>query len=336
MKPRIQKLGEALARAGAPAVLGALRKARRAPGRGIVLMYHRVSGEADPMGMSIAPERFDRHLAAVKRRARIVPLAELVRRMSAGAPLDGDLAAITFDDGYRDNHAVALPILKRHGASATIFVTTDFVDGRRRPLSSRLIDSLGRLWQRRRPPSIWTDSGDPGVDAAIRALLDRPHDLRLLAPLKRAYRRLSWERVEDLAARLEELAEKPPAPGGEFLSWDEVRALAKEGIEIGSHTVAHPILSRVSREQGRHELLASRQRLEKETGSPVRGFAFPNGKTGDFTEEDVGALPEAGYEYGCTALPGVNRPGGDRYRLLRIGVGDYGPRYLEMKLELGR
>ncbi len=90
------------------------------------------------------------------------------------------------------------------------------------------------------------------------------------------------------------------------------------------------------REHAHHELESSRRRLEKETALPVRGFAFPNGKTGDFTEEDLAALPALGCEYACTALPGTNRPGSNPFHLLRIGVGDYGPRYLEMKLELGR
>jgi peptidoglycan/xylan/chitin deacetylase (PgdA/CDA1 family) len=105
----MQKLGEALAIAGGPALLGAMRKARRAPGRGIVLTYHPVAAEADPMGMSITPEHFNRHLTSLARRARIVRLGELVRCI-AGEPFEGDLAAVTFDDGYKDNHTIALPI----------------------------------------------------------------------------------------------------------------------------------------------------------------------------------------------------------------------------------
>jgi peptidoglycan/xylan/chitin deacetylase (PgdA/CDA1 family) len=321
---------------GAPALLGAIRKARRAEGRGIVLMYHRISAAQDAMGMSVSPAHFDQHLSSLGRRARIVGLGELVGRMAAGDPFEGDLAAVTFDDGYKDNYANALPILKRHQASATVFVTTDFVDGRRRPLSSRLVAALRRLWSRQSPPESWIESGDAAVDAAIRRLLAHPDDLAHLAPLKRAYRGLSWERTEEIAGRLEQLAGETSLPDGEFLDWDEVRALAGQGVEIGSHTVAHPILSRVSPERGRHEIGASRLRLEKEIGLPVRGFAFPNGHRGDFTEDNVKAVPAAGYEYACTAEPGVNRPGDDRLRLRRIGVGDYGPRYLELKLELGR
>ena len=299
-------------------------------------MYHRVAAVPDPMGMSVTPDHFDRQMASLARRACIVPLGELVRRMAAGEPFGGDLASVTFDDGYRDNYTTALPILKRHGASATVFVTTDFVDGRRRPLSGRLVEALRRLWNRRLPPTSWKGCGDAGVDAAVRRLLGRPHDFALLAPLKRAYRQLPWERVEDLAGRLEDLAGSMSAPAGEFLSWDEVRTLARDGIEIGSHTVAHPILSRVSPEQGRHEIESSRRRLEQEIGMPVRGFAFPNGRREDFTEDHVKAVPAAGYDYACTAEAGVNLPGGDPFRLRRIGVGDVGPRYLEVKLELGR
>jgi peptidoglycan/xylan/chitin deacetylase (PgdA/CDA1 family) len=336
MTKGMQRVGMVLARCGAPALLGAVRKARRAPGRGIVLMYHRVAAEADPMGMSVTPEHFDRQLASLARRARIVPLGELVRRMAAGVALAGDFAAITFDDGYRDNYTTALPILKRHQATATVFVTTDFVDGRRRPLSGRLIEALRRLWRRGALPASWPDSGDAEADAALRVLLARPHDLKGLAPLKRAYRKLPWERAEDLAGRLEDLAGGPAAPADEFLDWDQVRALSREGIEIGSHTVGHPILSCVSRERGEREIAASRRRLEAEIGAPVRGFAFPNGHRGDFTEDNVRAVPAAGYEYACTAEPGVNLAGGDPLLLRRIGVGDVGPRYLEMKLELGR
>jgi len=327
------QLARAMAGMGAGTVARAWRRARRAPGRAIVLMYHRVADEADYLGMTVAPEVFVRQLRVLRRRAHVVPLAALVARLGEGAPLRDDLAAVTFDDGYRDNLDVALPLLRAEGVPATVFVSTEFIDGTRRPAGERLRAACEALWRERTAPATWT--GESSVDVRIRALLASPGSLDAVAQLRQALKALAHD-GEDVMRRLESMAAGAAPARCSMLDWDGVRALARGGVEIGSHAVSHGILARMPIEQAEHEIRASKGRLESELGRQVQGFAFPNGRRGDFLPEHLAALRQAGYGYACTAETGANLPGCDAFQLRRIGVGNDSDGLLDLKLALGR
>lgn len=320
------------ARLGAGGLAWRWRHARGLGGRAHVLMYHRVADEPDYLGLSVAPAIFARQLVALRRRATVVPLGDLVARLADGAPLDRDLAAVTFDDGYRDNLDVALPILRREGVPATVFVTTGFVDGTAYPAGERLRQAARALRERRIPPAAW--SGTAPEDAAVRAALAVPAAPARLAALRRALKRLP-DGGEVILARLEAMG-GGPAHTQAMLDWDGVRSLADAGIEIGSHGVTHALLSRLTPERAEAEIRDSKARLEDATGRPVHGFAFPNGKAGDFLPVHFTTLRAAGYAYACLATTGPNRPGCDPFRLRRIGMGDDPEALLELKLAVGR
>jgi peptidoglycan/xylan/chitin deacetylase (PgdA/CDA1 family) len=299
-------------------------------------MYHRVSDQRDYLGQSVSPSHFDRHLGALKRHAEIVPLRGLLERLAGGAPLRHDLAAVTFDDGYRDNHEFALPILEKHGVTATLFVTTDFADGVRRPAGERLRAAFKTLWERRLPPAAWKNVDAPEADRLVRAALEDPGSLPRLARLAFALPKLEQDRADRLLDDVEHLAAPVDAGPSPMLDWAQVRVLAERCFEIGSHSVSHAIFSRIPRAAAERELAASKARIEAQIGRRVLGFAFPNGGKDDFTAADCDALRRTGYEYACTAVRGVNRRGHFPFGLLRIGVGDYGTRMFSLKLALGR
>ncbi len=88
------------------------------------------------------------------------------------------------------------------------------------------------------------------------------------------------------------------------MTWDEVRGIAADGIEIGSHTVSHPHLTRLSDAELDVELRDSRARVEDELGRPPRFFAFPYG------EHDArvqAAVRRAGYEAAFALADGADR-----------------------------
>ena len=97
--------------------------------------------------------------------------------------------------------------------------------------------------------------------------------------------------------------------------------MAAAGIEIGCHTVSHPILATLGAEQQRSEVTRARDRIAAEIHRPVRLFAYPNGGTRDFTADTVGILKESGFDAACSMIRGANAPGSDRYELKRIGIG---------------
>ncbi|NQT86609.1 polysaccharide deacetylase family protein, partial [bacterium] len=89
----------------------------------VVLRYHRVVEDGAPVPpLAVTASEFDAQLAFLKARCRVVRAADVAGETRGGA------VAITFDDGYRDNHDVALPTLQKHGLTATFFVTTDWMD----------------------------------------------------------------------------------------------------------------------------------------------------------------------------------------------------------------
>ena len=89
-----------------------------------VLVYHTISSPREPLlaDIDISPERFDRQLRWLARWRRVVPLTETLKPNRREVRV-----AISFDDGYRDNLTVALPMLEKYSLPATIFVSAGFI-----------------------------------------------------------------------------------------------------------------------------------------------------------------------------------------------------------------
>jgi peptidoglycan/xylan/chitin deacetylase (PgdA/CDA1 family) len=105
-----------------------------------------------------------------------------------------------------------------------------------------------------------------------------------------------------------------------MMRWSEVRQLAEAGMEIGSHTVSHPVLGNLADAAAiTAELAESRRRLQAETGRAVKVISYPVGRSTTVTGEVVRLAQDAGYAYGCVYQHGVNpKAGFDPFRLLRI------------------
>jgi len=315
MKPtplrRIALVGSAvLAYSGATALARRVRR-RRGDHRVYILTYHEIGrGPHEPEG-TVSARRFRSHLEYVKSRFDVVSLADAVSMLSQRSPLRRDCVAITFDDGYVGNHRHALPLLSEQRLPATVFVTTGFLDGR--PLwFAAARGAFARL-----------ATGADALSPALRATLVQAFggwpiddDRDAVESMKR----MRGEMRETVVAAL--LAN---APGGSTptqpLTWDDVRSLARGGIEIGSHTVTHPILSTIGADAQRSEIADSRRRIAEEVGREPRFFAYPNGGTSDFDLDTVRILKECGFEAACSTVQGPNVPGCDVFRLQRIGVG---------------
>ena len=133
--------------------------------------------------------------------------------------------------------------------------------------------------------------------------------------------RLGW--IDQLVEKLQ--VHDPCTEQDLMLGWDEVRTMHEAGISFGSHTVTHPILTALSPGRMRQELVESKQAIERELQAPVRSFAYPNGKAGDFNEATKAILREAGYSCALTTIVGANPCGGpddgqDLMELKRIGA----------------
>ena len=269
--------------------------------RPLILMYHRVARlEHDPWHLAVSPERFAEQIEVLTRERRVVPLRRLADELALGG--DGKpLAAVTFDDGYRDVLTAGAPVLRRFDCPATMFVTTGAVGSQEsfwwdtltrallgpRALPPALeITVAGREHRWRLPPG---DGGDAATVVSRRELHDRMH--AALRPLS------GDERRRALQALVEWAGDAPLEPDP-TLSADELRTLAADGlVEIGAHSVTHPTLPLLGREEKRAEILGSRHACEAILGRPVPTFAYP---FGDHDEECVAVAGEAGFALACT------------------------------------
>ncbi len=268
-----------------------------------VLNYHRVADPDSPEfdafrpNVSTRPEDFARQMDYLTRHFNVVSLHQVASWLEGRADLPPRPALITFDDGYRDNYIHAYPILRSRGIPATIFLTTAYIESNR--------------------PFYW--------DLAAYCFTHSPRDhITLPNGEERHWEGKAqceqvtgeWVRVVKALPEKEKTAwtEQLPflldvtIPEGYFrrhmLTWEQVREMKAGGITFGAHTVTHPILTRISLEEAREEIEASRAHIECETGEPVLAFAYPNGLRDDFSPQIERLVSEAGIPLAFTLLNG--------------------------------
>lgn len=277
-----------------------------------ILIFHRVLPQRDPLFPGeIDAADFDRACLWLRSMFNVLALNEAVARLQAGS-LPARAACITFDDGYADNFTQALPILQRHHLSAMFYIATGFLDGGRmwndtviesirctehstldlRSLAIEGLDvlKLGTLEQRR-----------VAIDAILPRIKHRRPDQRLALT----------QSIADAAAA--------PLPADLMMTTEQVRQMRAAGMLIGAHTVSHPILARLSAEESRREISASRTALEDILGERVTHFSYPNGKPGqDYSDESVRIVRELGFESAVSTAWGAARGTTDRFQLPRF------------------
>lgn len=290
----------------------AINRRKGAKGRLTILMYHRVTPERDVMGLSVSPEFFDRQLKFIASRFNVISLEEAVQMLPDGLP-PGEHAVITFDDGYRDNYDFAYPLLRKHQLSATIFVTVDALE-------------TGNFGWHSFDQAI-LHSSQPFLDLTeynlgrigIEDTEQREHAIKYLhGELKRCSHDKRLKVVEHVVSKL---SKAPDHPERVMLNWEDAREMQQSGlVTIASHTLTHPILTRIDREKARDEIARSKSIIEQRLGAPVILFAYPNGTVVDYDDEIIGMLKAAGYSAACTTTAGSAFEAADLYRLPRVDV----------------
>ena len=264
-----------------------------------ILIFHRVLPTPDPLFPG-EPDalRFDEMLRWLKSWFNVLPLNEAVRRRAEGT-LPARAAAITFDDGYADNFVVALPILQRHGITATFFIATGFLDGGSM-WNDRIIAAVrGCSRQELDLASLGLGTHPLGTIQARREAIDA-----LIGTIKY----LDGPRRDATANRIAELA-GVQVPADLMMTTAQLRELTAAGMQIGAHTVTHPIMARISLEDARQEVVRSRETLQDAIGEPIDLFAYPNGKPAkDYLPEHVALVRALGFAAAvCTGWGAADR-----------------------------
>ena len=314
----------------------------RSEAEAVILLYHRVfEAPIDPQLLCVTPQNFSAHMEHLQRRYRVLSLGELRRGILEGT-VPKRAVVVTFDDGYADNLWNARPVLERYGVPATVFVAAGYV-GQELEFwwdeVERLLLHPGRV-----PRTLRMDL-DGGVyewdlgDAAeyTTAEFERHRGWHVLmkgdpTPRHRAYRELC-RLIRPLPAGerrrvLDGLREWAGVDGK--ARWDyrplsrpELLELTRDRlVEVGSHTLSHPVLSALSLEEQHREISESKATLEAVLGRPVVHFAYPYGSSADYTSETVALVREAGFEGACSNFAGTVGAGKkvDWYQLPRFLV----------------
>lgn len=290
---------------------------------GLILGYHRIADASwDPLRLCVHPLHFRQHLEVLLDLCKPVSLQTLVTRLREKSNVK-NMVALTFDDGYRDFFENARPELDRLGVPATVFITTGFIGrtywwdevaGFLRP-DNRTSSELTLRWDDRGTVRVY--SGLTSERGAARVTRNICRELSICNEAERAF-------ILEQVRQLEKIRSDPEALPS-TMSVNELRQLANSpNIEIGSHTVTHPVLANLTVAQQHQEIQTSKRHIQAIVGPQnALGLSYPNGS---YSEQTCQQVAEAGLEYACTSRQDVVRRGMDLYRLPRIWAPDAGGR----------
>ena len=285
------------------------RGGKPAGGRFQILIYHRVGNDGDAYVGATSVAGFERQMRCIREHFRPMSLTDLLASAER-REIPPRAVAVTFDDGYADMFVHALPIIRRYAIPATVYLATGLMD---------------------HGEPMWNDR----IGMAIRATnCNEFQPLPNLGPLPL---HTPEQRRSALTQTLEALKRWPPAErasltsevvralkvttdnGPRMLRWEQVAELHAAGVDIGAHTVNHPILSCLPPDTAWDEIAGSKRMIEERLQTPVRHFAYPNGTVHDFDETTQRLVERAGFASAVSTVFGVNTAETNRYALRRGG-----------------
>ncbi len=288
-----------------------------------ILVYHRILEQYDPL-LDSEPdvETFTWQMETLAKCFNILTLQDAVSAIKNGS-LPPRAVCISFDDGYRSTHDLAMPVLQGLGLPATVFVTSGYLNG-------------GIMWNDRILESVrWLPEGTLDMQSVNIGLhtLTRPQDkLALANHINEACKYLSPKQRSDVIEELEKQSGHASTQNL-MLTPAMVANLVQNGFDIGGHTVNHPILTRLPDETARDEIVQNKRMLEAITGKPLKLFAYPNGKVGmDFDHRHVQMVESAGYVAAFTTASGAAGPANQFFELPRSRPWDSTPLRFSMRL----
>lgn len=311
--------------------------------RAIILLYHRVIDlPLDPQLICVSRRNFAEHLQVIREYGRAIHMKTLDQALRGGNRRECAVI-VTFDDGYADNLYNAKPLLERYDIPATVFVTSGYLgakkefwyDGLERILLHsvtlpeklrlqinehwyewELISTVGPGENTSRNFCKWNISrkDDPSVRHTLYRSL-----YQILHPLPDGER----DKIIEALALWADI-EPMHRPTHRTLLPEELIRLADGGlVEVGSHTVSHPLLSAIPLVEQTNEISRSKSHLEYILGHPVSTFAYPFGGRTHYTEQTVAAVREAGFAWACSSFAGLVGRDTDPWQLPRFVVRDW-------------
>ena len=287
-----------------------------------ILTYHRIAPDNMPdtpgkhLGISATKSIFCKHLQLLKNSTNVIPASQLAGWIRGELSLPPNASLITFDDGYRDNLTHALPVLQKLNLPAIIYLSTGNIGSQ--------------------TPQYW--------DLAIYGFKKAAHNtytLPIIGTVQLNYRNIDkicrrWiyaakylppsERNQTTNDLIQALNVTVPTNAFKdlYLSWDEVRSMQSSRIEFGAHTVSHPILSTLPNDVAQQEIINSKLEIAKQLKQSPTSFAYPNGLPGDYNDQHIETLNNAGFDMAFTLSTGTTTRAAVKknpYKIRRIYIG---------------
>lgn len=288
-----------------------------------IITYHRILEQEDPL-LDSEPDAksFYWQMKLLAEHFHVLPLSEAIRALQENR-LPAKAICITFDDGYRSTHDVALPILQEFNLPATVFVTSAYL-GEGNMWNDRIIDAIRQI-----PDG---DFNLQEIEMGVQTIGNIADRKKILKKVNDGCKYLTPVKRLEVVDKLEKLTGNADAPGL-MLTREMVLHLSRSGVEIGGHTVTHPILTKLTDDAARLEIIENKATLEQIIGKPITLFAYPNGKVGmDFDQRHMRIAKEAGYHAAFTTAIGAASQKTDLYQVPRSRPWDKTPILFQLRL----
>lgn len=264
-----------------------------------------------------------KHLEACHFEAMLRKLMEYGKPMSmdqvmacreSGEPFPPRSFAVTFDDGFENNHRIAVPILKQLGIPATFFVTTEFIiynrmswiDRIEHAIENSTRDDLKLPWLKT-PVRIASTAGKIAALEIIRGKVKNDRKIDVEALIASVFEQANVD-----------YCDSSDGPLDLKMSWNQVRELAQDPLfSVGGHGHTHAILSFLDDDQLVSELECSLGAF-REHHVTICDFAYPEGQSHCYSNAVCDALKQRGIRSALTAIPGVNTSVTNPFELHRV------------------
>ncbi len=292
----------------------------------IVLAYHRVCDIKksqyiyDIELISADSDSFEYQIKYIKKHYNPISMNQLIDYIENKKSLPKKPILITFDDGFDDNYTKAFPILKKYNVPATIFITTSYIGTDKTIWFDHLaslifllekdrlfIKEIGKTYNL----SQTKKERGPVMEALCEDLKLIPNTLResILERLNNEYSSI-LKNIDNRQSRM--------------LNWEQIKEMSDSIIDIGSHTVTHSILTKLTDEKIYYELSESKEILEKELGVEIASISYPNGNEDAYNETVINNLNKLNYKIAFTYIAGNNPlPIANKLAIKRLHVENY-------------
>ncbi|MBA7490682.1 hypothetical protein ES702_01223 [subsurface metagenome] len=274
----------------------------------IILLYHgvtteRSTGVRNSSGKHMYIDDFKYQMKYIKENCNTLALRDLLQLLEDGKELPKRTVAVTFDDSFKNVFKNAYAILKKDNVPATLFITTGFVGTERiiwTDILELIIDNLDD------EKTLYTHLEDLGCNKRF-CLTTVEGKVEVLKKIKEFLKSVDEKTKDFFITRLingyQDDVHAASLENYETLSWEDVRAMDEDPlIEIGSHTINHPILSRISLKEAETEIVSSKIKLQNELGHKVDLFSYPEGQESHYNESIIKLLKKNRFICGLSAI----------------------------------